>query len=328
MPIICHKESVETMAKDGQESNSEKDLVKSFRAATVTQDKEVALLMGNGMEDNNGQTLSGGLTSKYGYLEGKESQAQKKKKDKRFNDLLLRIMLRHSIKWMQEVINYHVQQMELLAKKIAAIQKQLKELLEEEKALKEVLEYYQEEGAFKLDSLGRLKNGIAECALQKWKDQTGQQFDHTGTEIYLVLLKIHENNEAEQMANESGLEQAETDYNYHKKQKDEAQEILNDLESADPEKCQNALQRIESMSFEQEVEIAIEANKQGKANSIENAEKILTEEDLEWDDFSFNFPPLKDEFENASAGENNKKEKVKTQSPATTQKLPTLGSNN
>lgn len=281
------------MAKDKKDSGSTVELLKSFNSAAVLQDKEVAALMGNGLESGDGQILPGGLISKYGYLEGKDSSTKKKKKDKWFQEMILRIMIRNSIRRLQEIIEYHRLQMETLAEKMDAIQNQLNELIEEEKTLREVLENYRDEGAFELAGPGRLKNEIVEMSLQKWEAQAGQKLDRSGIKTYMAMLKILEDNEAQQLAIESDLGQTEIDYNFHKKQKDEAQEILNDLESGDHERCQNALHRIDTMSFEQEVELALNIHEQSEPNKIEGQEKGLSKEDAGWDAFSFGFPPPK-----------------------------------
>lgn len=208
------------------------------------------------------------------------------------------------------LIEFHQSQMDILSELIQQGRDRLAELLEQKLALLKEVDRFRETGRFDLDENGKFKNEKAKQALAEWEEKTGVELDLHAPSSYLGVMeavKIIEDEEAETKA---GIERDELDYQYHKTKRDEAIEIRDDLESGDPVRCQQALERLEKIEGKERLIITEnsltnggEINKQQKTELI--MEVDMGEIDLANDGFTFNFPPLQSDFTDAAKNDGN-----------------------
>lgn len=264
-----------------------------------TENKELAALMGQ-PEECDGYGLPGGLLSRYGYLE-KKDRRKKRKKDQWFMDMMLAMALRDAIKQLEQIIAYHQKQIERLIEEIKQNRDKLLELDRRAKALQEILERYQKEGAFGLDENGRLANEAAEAALRSFEQKSGCSVDRSGPGLYAALLEAALLNEQEREQTSMDIKKGTERYKYHKAQKEKAESIRRGLESDDPEKRSEALREMEGIGAYAQHDIAYHVKKSGNDINEVGATGALGE-NHGYEGFSFGFPSLKNEFEGASAG--------------------------
>ncbi|MBI1227787.1 MAG: hypothetical protein GC192_21310 [Bacteroidetes bacterium] len=283
-------------------SSAEDGLQGSQKAQLDTADKEgsktQALLRDS--TDNEGYSLKTGAGSKT-QLSDIKNNVEKKKWQKFVYYLLLRQAIEKALARVQEIIEFHQTQMEVLAEIIRDARFKLMELDEQGKALMAELKRFRETGRFDLDGNGKLKNARAKEAIAAWEEKTGVRLDLTSPSSYLGVLEAAKDIEIQQAEIKAGIEKDERDYQYHKAKRDEAIEIKKDLESGDPERCRQALERLDSLGNIQRLGTA--ENSLTSETEIDNKQKQeilsqmeLTNRDLAQDGFTFNFPPLQSEF--------------------------------
>jgi hypothetical protein len=215
--------------------------------------------------------------------------------------LQMRQAIEAALEKVQALIEFHQSQMDTLAELIKEGRDRLAELLEQKSALLQEVDRFRETGRFDLDENGKFKNEKAKQALAEWEKKTGVQLDLHAPSSYLGVMEAVKDIEAEETETKSGIEKDEQDYQYHKTKRDEAIEIKNDLESDDPERRKNALERLENLECNQRV-LTTENSLTSEAEISDNQkhqilrQMELTDKDLAQDGFSFKFPPLQADF--------------------------------
>jgi hypothetical protein len=303
--------------------DSTQDLKKAQHTADLIEKTEVqAMLRDIGASED----ISIALGSKNRKLEIKE-KIEKQRWQRFLGHLLVQRSIEEAIERAREIIEFHQSQMDILAELIKEGREKLTALLEQKQALKHEIDCFRETGRFDLDKNGKFKNPIAEQALAAWEEKTNSQIDLHSPSSYLSVLEAASDIEAQEDETKEGIERDEEDYQYHKTKRDEAIEIKNDLESGDPERSRNALERLENLESNQRLittensltsESEISTNH--KNQILEQME--LTNEDLAHDGFSFNFPPLQNDFNrsvfndgDAPTNKVSEKPELKTSSP-------------
>ena len=237
---------------------------------------------------------------------GQKRHSRKKKRDRDFIDLLLLLaVIENAIARVQAIIDFHEEQMEQIARHIMEAQEILDGLKMQEESLRDVLEKFRENGAFELDENGALKNKIAEKALRAWERKTGRPIDRTDPGSYLLVLEVLADIEAEEGEIETGIKADQEDYEHHKAERDKALEIREALESSDPERRRQGMERMNELGFHQGIETAkniaeADLNRETRAQGMERAG--LIEKDLAQDAFAFKFPPLRSDFDKSVIG--------------------------
>jgi len=108
-----------------------------------------------------------------------------------------------------------------------------------------------------LNENGQLKNQEAEQLLQEWEAKTGATIDRNSPETYYTILQMLNEIEEQQETTYQQLEKDEAAYEYHKLKRDEAQQVVKDLQSGDVNIQKAAIQQLEELHTEQKKFVAI-----------------------------------------------------------------------
>lgn len=226
--------------------------------------------------------------------------------------LQIRQAIEAALEKVQALIEFHQSQMDILSELIKEGRDRLAELMEQKLALLKEVDRFRETGRFDLDENGKFKNEKAKQALAEWEEKTGVQLDLHAPSSYLGVMEAVKNIEDDEAETKAGIERDELDYQYHKTKRDEAIEIRDDLESGDPVRCQQALERLEKIDGKERLIITensltngSEITKQQKIEMIMEVE--MGGMDLANDGFTFNFPPLQNDFTDAAKNDGNDK---------------------
>lgn len=297
---------------------TQEQLRKIFKtaAAIEIQNKEVAALMGP--EDvSSPDVLPGGLRSRYGTTETKMYRSKKKKKDQAFMAMILRESIRQALIQINKIIEYHQTRIEEILKFLEETQTFLQELDKRHQSLEAELKFFQDKGLFDLDENGRLKNSKTEEILAGWERKTGKLIDRKNPASYEALLNILVDIEEHKIELRQGIENYSAEYEYHKAKLDEALQIRDDLENGDTMQMQNALLKFES--FTNDRERSFDDSSYKEADSATKNDNQIEPYELLYDktnnDFSFGFPPLKNNFTDAATdpGESAQNSAIKEQ---------------
>ncbi|MDF1864561.1 MAG: hypothetical protein P1U70_06995 [Saprospiraceae bacterium] len=264
------------------------------------QNKEVAVLMGQSDETEN-NVLPGGIISKYGRVEAKETQSKKKKRNQAFMSWLLRQSIKKALTELQTIIDFHLEQIRLFVEQIKQANEELEVLDNEFAELEKELKNFQENGAFDLDEKGNLKNKSAEKVISDWEYLTGQKIDLNAKNSYGDVLYILMDIEKHKLKLEKDIQDNQQQYEYHEFKLKEAQKLKADLQSNDPERCRLALLQVEQTSITS-INNDFDNSTQTKGNNIIKANKSVSGNSSH-DDFMSAFPKLNEEFSGASTGE-------------------------
>lgn len=248
--------------------------------------KEVAALMGEIIEDNP-EILPGGIRSKYGFSNVKVSQLKKKKKDKAIIELILRQSIHNALIRINEIIEYHQNQLEGILKKLEVAQELLEKLDEQHQILEPELNSFQENGVFDLDEIGKLRITQAEEILFEWERKTGKIIDRNDPASYEFLLTILLDIEKRRIELKKNIDYLTHQYEHHKIKLEKAQQIKTDLESDDQDKQLNAISKYDQLfrNFNQTKELNLVQTP--AATDVDNIIK---------DEFLSAFPPMQEEF--------------------------------
>lgn len=292
--------------EDFSVQNPTQDLKKAQDTADLIEKTEIQAMLS---DMGAGEGISIALGSKNRKLEIKE-KIEKQRWQRFLGHLLVQRTIEDAIERAREIIEFHQSQMDILAKLIKEGREKLTALLEQKQALKQEIDRFRETGRFDLDVGGRFKNEKANEALSAWEEKTGSQIDLNSPSSYLSVLEAASNIEAQEDEIREGIERDELDYQYHKKKRDEAIEIKQDLESNDPKRCRNALERLENLESYQrlittENSLTSEPEIGGNLKNQILEKMELTKEDLSQDGFSFNFPPLQNDFNRSVINDGN-----------------------
>jgi len=268
--------------------------------------KEIETLMEKGDEDEIEDKVAD-INSKPDQKEASD-KAERKKWWRFLQHFLIQKETERALARIQEIIEFHQAQMDILAEMIKLARNSLNELDEQRQALMREIQRFRETGQFDIDeTTGQFKNAKAKEALTDWEEKTGRKIDLSDPSSYLDVMEAAADLEAQEAEIKETMERDERDYEYHKTKRDEALEIKSDLESGDPERCKLALQRLENLdsnqrAFRVENALTSESKIDSSQKKVFLQQMNLTEEDLALDGFSFNFPPLQASFTDAAKG--------------------------
>lgn len=291
------------------ETSSLKNIFKNA-AAIDLQNKEVSALMGKN-DDIENNVLPGGIISKYGRVEAKEVKSKKKKQEKAFIAWLLRQSIKNLHKVIQEIIDFHQEQMDWFEQQIREAHEHIDHLSEIHEVLKDEMEKFQEHGAFELDEYRHFKNPLAEKAIQDWETKTGKTIDLTDPHSYEDVLDILEGIEAQEHAIKAEKEQHQKNYEYHKDKRDEARKIQDYLNSDNPALQKRGRELLNDFDAFQKNNVTKNLKSEIKNPRTETqafSTYEVTAEDLEYDDFAFDFPPMNAEFNQSAHEDTNEKQ--------------------
>ena len=242
------------------------------------------------------------MRSRLGHTEAKATHSKKKKRDREFSDRIILETIRQTLNRLQEIITFYQEQMDRLNEQIQKDQKQFDQLEFERLVLEGELEKFREAGLFDLDEYGRLKNTAAENIIHAYEQKTGITIDRSDPESYGEILRILMEIETEQQIFKDQIEKDQEQYEVFKAKRDEMIEIKEALESGDPSIQQTALLDAKNLSYHfaqkhrlDDKPIPITAL-QEDADIMGMKQIIQDTEGTTYDDFSFGFPPLQEEF--------------------------------
>jgi hypothetical protein len=215
--------------------------------------------------------------------------------------MLLRESIRQARIQLNEIIEYHQNQIEKILKLLEETQGLLQELDDRHRTLEAELKYFQDNGLFDLNENGQLKNNKAEEILAGWERKTGEIIDRNDPASYEIMLNILVNIEGRRIERRQDIENYSAEYEFHKAKLDEAQKIRDDLQSGDSTKIQSALLNLEAFNAEPQfldAENPVFGNPDQRIEDVNLDNPNWTPEQKD-DEFSFGFPPLKDNFSQA-----------------------------
>ncbi len=253
--------------------------------------KEVQALMNEGAFGED-ETLGGGIRSRLGSLEVKKQAKQKKKKHKKLLQTLIEDSVRTALEQVRALMDYHRDQMEFLQKRIQANTNLWHDLQNQQEAIAEQIRVYRETGKVDLDDDGKLKDEVAEKALREYERMKGIKIDREAPDLYLILLEVQADIETRQTQLEDAIKKDEASYEEHKVAYDDAKKIEADLNSNNPNRQSEGLQRLKAMDNDERISTALSSMETSISPKMK--EKImvsagLIESDLEASDFSFDF---------------------------------------
>ncbi|MEM8527628.1 MAG: hypothetical protein AAGG68_23505 [Bacteroidota bacterium] len=239
-------------------------------------------------------------------LAHEEEQLIKEQKDKaELWDSLFSKLLDDAIKQANELLAYHQEQIAFYFKAIENHIALLQLLADQQMILQQEKTNFEENGRFELDENGQLKNQEAEQLLQEWEAKTGTTIDRNSPETYYTILQMLNEIEEQKEATYQQLERDEAAYEYHKEQRDQAEQIVKDLQSDDINIQKAAIQKLGALNIDEKRDVSINLNNNDTNNSTPSPSKNngFVEEDFEMSDFEFGFPDLQSNFKTSVEGE-------------------------
>ncbi len=258
-------------------------------AKSEIHNKEVAALMGE-VNEANPEILPGGIRSEYGFTLTKVSRSKKKKKDQALIDLILKEDIRKALIRINEIIEYHQEQIEEFLRKLEQTQLILEKLDEQHQMLKAELNYFQENGFFDLEENGQLKNAKVEEILSAWESKNNKSIDRNNPGSFELMLNILLEIEKQRIELKENIDNYTVQFEHHKIKLDEALQIKKDMESGDTEKQLNALVKYDQVFKDFDVKGGLRSVQ--KPN-VKDVGKIIE------DEFLSAFPSMQEVFSKA-----------------------------
>ncbi len=250
-----------------------------------------------------GTRLSSSVMSRGNLTQAKFAKLTKIKNDRKFKEFLFQLIIKDALDRIDALIEYYTAEMERLVEEMAEINTTLDDLQNDHEAIEQVIVRYREDGLMEIDT-------PAELAILAYETRTNATGTLKDDELYSKLFDVQLNIENEQEYLSKTLSEKQEEYAFNKDCIEDLKDLKETLKNGTPQQQVTALQTLdqfeENKSFVQGQK-PTQLSNLDKLAVLKEETKVITELSDNNNDpsgFSFDFPPLAEEFSQASDGNN------------------------
>ncbi|MCB0633834.1 MAG: hypothetical protein KDD15_29085 [Lewinella sp.] len=239
-------------------------------------------------------SLLEGVIDRFGLTQRQLEKIAKAKKDRDFQEFLFVLIVQNGLERIEKLLEYHRAEMDRILQELAEDQAELADLDNHHIALARVIEGYRNEGVLDVDD-------AAGQAITAFEKRRGIKLDNP---TYSDILDIQADVEKEQLKLRKEIRRKSEEYELHKEQENELLKLKDALENGNLQEKAMATQALERIEADQSISLSAQplpsARSYGAHEQDENEDlEILMQSEYD-DGFSFDFPPLSEDFDRAS----------------------------